>query len=68
MRLHLINYDGAARRVSGLHVRVLGQYPKHQIAAAASPGKELLDFSVLPDATEFTLPELKTYAVIDLSK
>jgi hypothetical protein len=67
-RLHLINYDGAARKVSGLHVRLLGQYSKHQVAAAGSPGEELLDFSVLPDATEFSLPELKTYAVVDLSK
>jgi hypothetical protein len=28
----------------------------------------LLDYSVDSEATEFTLPELKTYAVIDLSR
>jgi hypothetical protein len=49
-------------------LRVLGQYPKHRLAAAGSPGLELLDYSVEPDATEFTLPQLKTYAVIDLSR
>ena len=68
MRLHLINYDGANRNVSGMRVRVLGQYPNHRLAAADLPGKELLDYSAQPDATEFTLPELKTYAVIDLSR
>jgi hypothetical protein len=67
-RLHLVNYDGVSRKVSGMRVRVAGQYPKHQLAAADSPGEELLDYTVLPDATEFTLPELKSYAVIDLSR
>ena len=66
MRLHLINYDGASRTVSGMRVRVAGQYPKHRLAAAGSPGEALLDYEALPDGTEFTLPELKTYAVIDL--
>jgi hypothetical protein len=65
-RVHLINYDGASRRVNGMRVRVSGQFPKHQLAAAGSPEEELLDYEVLPDATEFTLPELKTYAVVDL--
>jgi hypothetical protein len=67
-RLHLLNYTGATRAVDGIRVRVLGQYPKHRLAAAGSPGLELLDYGVEPDATEFTLPQLKTYAVIDLSR
>lgn len=68
VRLHLLNYTGATRNVDGIRVRVLGQYPKHQLAAAGSPGLELTDFSAEPDATEFTLTLLKTYAVIDLSR
>jgi hypothetical protein len=68
LRVHLLNYAGAERKVDGLRVRVLGQFPKHRVAAAGSPQVELLDYSVDPDATEFTLPELKTYAVIDLSR
>jgi hypothetical protein len=52
--------------VEGIRVRVLGQYPKHQLSLADGAGVELLDYSVEPDATEFTLPELKMYAVIDL--
>jgi hypothetical protein len=67
-RLHLLNYAGAARKVDAIRVRVLGQYPKHQLWLADGAGVELLDYSVEPGATEFTLPELKTYAVADLSR
>jgi hypothetical protein len=66
VRLHLLNYAGAARKVEGIRVRVLGAYPKHQLSLADGTGVELLDYSVEPDATEFTLPELKIYAVVDL--
>ena len=68
VRLQLLNYTGATRNVDGIRVRVLGQYPQHQLAAADSPGLELVDYSAEPDATEFTLTQLKTYAVIDLSR
>jgi len=54
--------------VDGLRVRVLGAYKQHRLLAAGSPNEELLDYTVEPDATEFTLPELKSYAVVDLSK
>jgi hypothetical protein len=67
-RLHLLNYAGANRKVDGLRVRVLGKYPKHQVWLADGAGVELLDYTVESDATEFTLPELKTYAVVDLSR
>jgi len=68
LRVHLLNYAGAQRKVDGVRVRVLGHFEKHRLAAAGSPEAELLDFVTEPDATEFTLPELKTYAVIDLSR
>ena len=68
VRLHLLNYAGADRKVEGIRVRVLGQYPNHQLALAGGPSVELMDYSAAPDATEFTLPELSTYAVIDLSR
>ena len=67
-RLHLLNYAGANRKVEGIRVRVLGQYSRHQLSLADGAGVKLIDYSVLPDATEFTLPELKTYAVVDLSQ
>ncbi|MGA2148933.1 MAG: hypothetical protein ABSH49_28660 [Bryobacteraceae bacterium] len=68
IRVHLLNYAGGERKVDGLRVRVLGQYAKHRLAAAGSPQEELLDYTAEADATEFTLPELKTYAVVDLSR
>lgn len=68
MRVHLLNYAGAERKVDGLRVRVLGNYPKHKVAAAGSPKIELLDCTSDAEGTEFTLPELKTYAVVDLTR
>jgi len=67
-RLHLLNYAGVNRKVDGIRLRVLGQYPKHQLWLADGAGPELLDYTVDSGATEFTLPELKTYAVVDLSR
>ncbi len=68
VRLHLLNYAGAERKVEGIRVRLLGRYPKHQLALAGGPQVELMDYSAEADATEFTLPELSTYAVVDLSR
>ena len=67
-RLHLLNYAGANRKVDAVRVRVLGEYSKHHLWLADGAGVELMDFSVEAGATEFTLPELKTYAVVDLSR
>jgi hypothetical protein len=66
LRVHLLNY--ASRKVEGVRVRVLGRYSGHGVMAEGSPGIALMDYLVDEDATEFTLPELKTYAVVDLSR
>jgi hypothetical protein len=66
-RLQLLNY-AASRPVRGLRVRVLGRYQKHELNVAGIPKAALVDFESLPDATEFTLQEMKTLAVIDLSR
>jgi hypothetical protein len=68
LRVQLLNYAGAARKVNGLRVRVLGAYSKHQASTDDNPTTELADYVADSDATEFTLTELKTYAVIDLSR
>ncbi len=68
LRLHLLNYAGANRKVDGIRVRVLGQYSQHKLWLADGAGVELQDFTADGEATEFTLPELKTYAVVDLSR
>jgi hypothetical protein len=52
----------------GLRVRVLGAYPKAQASSFGNAGMKLLDVSVRDGATEFTVPEMNTYAIIDLSK
>lgn len=67
-RLHLLNYGAASRtRVEGFRVRVLGRYTQSRIHSFDSPAEKLLDYQAQSDATEFTVPELKTYAVIDLA-
>jgi len=66
IRLHLLNYGAATgTRVGGFRVRMLGQYSKYEVHSFNSPGKQLVDYEVESDATEFTVPELKAYAVID---
>ncbi len=67
-RLHLLNYAGAKRPVAGLRVRVLGRYRKAALLDSGLPGSKVLDYTLDRNATEFTLAELKMYAVIDLSR
>jgi hypothetical protein len=66
VRIHLLNY--ANRPVSGLRVRVLGNYTSWQVAAFDKPDLKLEDFASSDGATEFTVPQMSTYVVIDLSK
>ncbi len=66
VRVHLLNYAG--RPVVGLRVRVLGAFPHAAFFASEKPDKKLLDFRAENGATEFTVPEMSTYAVVDLSK
>ncbi len=65
-RVHLLNYGN--RVVNGVRVRVAGRYPKQSASVAGLPGAALSDPVVESAATEFTLPELRTYAVVDLSR
>jgi hypothetical protein len=63
-RLHLLNYGG--REIEGLRIRVRGNYRAAE-AYVAGVGRTSVDDQVVADgATEFTLPRLATYAVIDL--
>jgi hypothetical protein len=69
LRLHFLNY-GSARgtEVGAFRVRVLGAYQKAQLRSFNRPGVELADFSQGHGATEFTVPGLETYAVVDLTR
>jgi hypothetical protein len=69
LRLHLLNYGSAkGTRVEAFRVRVLGHYPKAQLHSFNDGNEQPTEYTLQSDATEFTVPDLKTYAVIDLSK
>jgi hypothetical protein len=65
VRLHLVNYGG--REIEGLRVRVRGMYPAGDAHVEGSGRAALLDHTAADGATEFSLPRLGVYAVIDLS-
>lgn len=65
-RAHLINYSG--RKVNGLRVRVLGAYEHATLAAFGVENATLTDYSVSDGGTEFTIPEMNVYAVVDLKR
>jgi hypothetical protein len=63
-RLHLLNYSG--REQAGLRIRLHGSYPEG-VALVAGKGRIALEDRVVADgATEFTLPWLGPYGVVDL--
>jgi hypothetical protein len=63
-RLHLINYGG--REIEGLRVRVRGTFRSGEAYVAGAGKVALADQSTADGATEFSLPRLQTYAVVDL--
>jgi hypothetical protein len=66
VRVHLINYGGG--KVDGLRVRVRGEYAHGQLAAFGVQNAALTDYSVTDGGTEFTIPSMNVYAVVDLKK
>jgi len=63
-RLHLLNYGG--REIQSLRVHVRGAYRPGDAQVAGAGRVPLEDFAVADGATEFSIPRLLTYAVIDL--
>ncbi len=63
-RLHAINYGG--REIEGLRVRVRGAYAGGEAYVAGVGRVPLQDRSVASGTTEFSLPRLTTYGVVDL--
>jgi len=63
IRLHVINYGG--REIEGLRVRVRGAYATGDAYVAGSGRVPLADHVVTDGATEFSLPRIGPYAVID---
>ncbi|HOL73322.1 MAG TPA: hypothetical protein PLA43_07890 [Bryobacteraceae bacterium] len=65
-RVHLLNY--AQRPVEGLRVRVRGIYKTGVLHVPETEGAALADYAASDGATEFTVPRLEVYAVIDLNR
>jgi hypothetical protein len=66
LRVHLINYGGG--KVEGLRVRVLGSYRHGTLAAFGIQNPVLTDYQLTDGGTEFTIPAMGVYAVVDLEK
>jgi hypothetical protein len=64
-RLHVINYGG--REIEGLRIRLRGAYNNGEAHVAGAGPLALQDQVIVGGATEFSLPRLVTYAVIDLA-
>jgi hypothetical protein len=65
IRLHLINYGG--REIEGLRVRVRGAYGTGDAWVAGAGRVPWQDHVVADGATEFSVPRMAIFAVIDLT-
>lgn len=66
IRLHLINYGG--RDIEGLRIRVRGSYANGASHVAGVGRVPLQDHVIESGSTEFSVPRLTTYAVVDLAR
>jgi hypothetical protein len=64
-RLHLLNYGG--RPIEGLRVRLLGPWAEPRALAFGEGRRDVEDYARREGATEFSLPILGPYAVVDLA-
>jgi hypothetical protein len=64
IRLHLLNYGG--REIAGLRVRLRGTYRGGDAYLPGQGRIDLADFSAADGATEFSVPVLTTYAIVDV--
>jgi hypothetical protein len=64
LRLHLLNYSG--REISGMRVRLRGNYSVANVRAFGYDKIEPEEIVVAAGATEFTIPKLSTYGMVEL--
>ena len=64
-RVHLLNY-GPRGTVAGLRVRVEGAFTSARLASFGNDDEDVVDLRVRDGGTEFTVPQIILYAVIDL--
>jgi hypothetical protein len=67
-RVLLLNYGTGKYSVDGLRVRVLGRFAHAHLLDPVLPANKLSDPLFAPDAAEFTLQKLKTFAIIQLDQ
>ena len=63
-RLHLINYGG--REIEGLRVRLRDAYATASVHVPGRSDERAQDYVVADGATEFSLPRVGVYAIVDL--
>ena len=63
-RLHLLNYGG--RDLEGVRIRLRGTYPEGGALVAGSGRLALEERGIVDGGTEFTVPRLGVYGVVDL--
>jgi hypothetical protein len=63
-RLHFLNY--ARRPAKDVRVRVLGEYKQVNLHESADANLTAQDIAVVGGGTEFTIPQIAAYAVVDL--
>lgn len=63
-RIHLLNYGG--EKVEGVRLRVRGTYAVGRLAVFGYDGAKPEDYLTEGGATEFTIPEMGIYTVVDL--
>lgn len=65
-RVHLLNYGKAT--VKGLRVRLLGAFSSGKLSAFEHESDKLEDYTSEDGATEFTIPAMGPYAIVDLRR
>ena len=65
-RLHLLNY--ARRPAKDVHIRIRGAYAKVLLKDSADATLQAMDISNHRGGTEFRVPSLQTYTIVDLEK
>ena len=63
-RLHLLNYGG--REIEGLRIHLRGSFAQGEALVAEQGRARLEEHAVVDGATEFTVPRLSAYGVVDL--
>lgn len=66
VRLHLLNYT--TMPVKDVRIRLLGRYGQSPLMLSNGGPGTMVDYYLDKEATEFTIPSLARYAVIDMKK